>query len=173
MHGAIFAEMFERTVIDLARLIVGYCSHAYTDPEERRKFLAGLIEAAEWNQRWAIPVPKSRETNGLLMLRGIANAFQDDTTIGDALWAKDVSYSSSVSSSSQRSDHADLTFRLLPFPSFRASFPISFPHLFPGLDPRKTGRGALLSLDKVPARGGRHHPFQVSHHSCYQPFVHG
>ena len=38
-------------------------------------------------------MPKSRETNGLLMLRGVANAFQEDTTLAgdEALWAKDVS----------------------------------------------------------------------------------
>lgn len=80
-----------QTVIDLARLIIGYCNHAFEDAAKKQQFFSTLFEAAEWTKRWTIPVPKSRETNGLLLLRGIANAFQDDTTIGGAAWAKDVS----------------------------------------------------------------------------------
>jgi phospholipase A-2-activating protein len=70
--------------------VVGYCSYAFPEPEKKRIFFSALFEAAEWTKRWAVPVPKSRETNGLLMLRGLANAFQEDTSIGDSLWAKDV-----------------------------------------------------------------------------------
>lgn len=78
------------TVIDLARLVVGHCSYAFSESEKKRKFFATLFEAAEWTSRWTVPVPKSRETNGLLMLRGLANAFKEDTDMGDSLWAKDV-----------------------------------------------------------------------------------
>ncbi|KAI0761444.1 phospholipase A-2-activating protein [Irpex lacteus] len=77
-------------VIDLARLVVGHCSYAFSESEKKRKFFATLFEAAEWTSRWTVPVPKSRETNGLLMLRGLANAFKEDTDMGDSLWAKDI-----------------------------------------------------------------------------------
>ncbi|KAI0683709.1 phospholipase A-2-activating protein [Cytidiella melzeri] len=77
-------------VIDLARLIVGYCSYAFPEPDKKRKFFSTLFTAAEWSTRWTVPVPKSRETNGLLMLRGVANAFQEDTDVGGLYWAKEI-----------------------------------------------------------------------------------
>ncbi|KAI0345275.1 phospholipase A-2-activating protein [Trametopsis cervina] len=76
--------------IDLARLIVGFCVHAFPSSDQKRQFFSTLFDAAEWMKRWTVPVPKSREINGLLMLRGIANAFQEDTDMGDSLWAKDI-----------------------------------------------------------------------------------
>ncbi|THG97700.1 hypothetical protein EW026_g4355 [Hermanssonia centrifuga] len=41
----------------------------------------------EWNEPWSSPLPKSRDTNVLLLLRGLANAFQDDTTLDNGAWA--------------------------------------------------------------------------------------
>ena len=78
-------------MIDLARLVIGYCSDAFSEPDEKQKFFTALFGAAEWTSRWTVPIPKTRETNGLLMLRGVANAFKEDTDLGDGLWAKDVS----------------------------------------------------------------------------------
>ncbi len=77
-------------VVDLSRLVIGYCAPAYADPGLRQGFLTALFQAAEFNEPWTPPIPKSRETNVLLLLRGLANLFQDDTTVGaaaDGAWA--------------------------------------------------------------------------------------
>ncbi|PSR77633.1 hypothetical protein PHLCEN_2v7823 [Hermanssonia centrifuga] len=74
-------------VVDLSRLIIGYCEPAYADPETRKQFFTTLFQAAEWNEPWSSPLPKSRDTNVLLLLRGLANAFQDDTTLDNGAWA--------------------------------------------------------------------------------------
>ncbi|KAI0086219.1 phospholipase A-2-activating protein [Irpex rosettiformis] len=77
-------------VIDLARLVVGYCSDTFPEPEKKQKFFSTLFDAAEWTSRWVVPVSKSRETNGLLLLRGVANAFKEDTELEDSIWAKNI-----------------------------------------------------------------------------------
>ena len=71
-------------MVDLSRLVIGYCAPAYSDPKLRQDFLTALFQAAEFNEPWTSPIPKSRETNVLLLLRGVANLFQDDTTLGGA-----------------------------------------------------------------------------------------
>ncbi|ESK90187.1 phospholipase a-2-activating protein [Moniliophthora roreri MCA 2997] len=64
-------------VIDLARLLAGYCPGAFNTPGTKRRFLKVLTTAAEWNTPWTPPIPKARETNSYLMLRALANIYQD------------------------------------------------------------------------------------------------
>ncbi|KAI5120473.1 hypothetical protein M0805_006493 [Coniferiporia weirii] len=73
-------------VIDLARLVSGYCPSAYANPAVAAQFYASLLKAAEWDVPWDVPMPKSRETNVLLALRAIANAFQESTPVGVGDW---------------------------------------------------------------------------------------
>ena len=77
------------TVVDLSRLVIGYCAPTFADPALRQAFLASLFQAAEFNEPWRTPLPKSRETNVLLLLRATANLFQDGTSLtSDGDWAK-------------------------------------------------------------------------------------
>ena len=71
-------------VIDLARLISGFCPSSYSSPDVAGPFFAAILKAAEWESEWETPLPKHRETNVLLALRALANAFQEDTTLSDA-----------------------------------------------------------------------------------------
>jgi len=76
-------------LLDLCRLIIGYCSNAYSDPVFRQDFFRTLFKQAEWSEEWG-STQRSRDTNILLLLRGIANAFQDDTNLGDGVWADEI-----------------------------------------------------------------------------------
>lgn len=80
--------MLVPAVIDLARLVCGYCPDAYTDPSTAAHFLTSVLHAAEWDAPWEagggetlMPMPKYRETNVLLALRALVNAFQECTAI--------------------------------------------------------------------------------------------
>ncbi|EAU88837.2 phospholipase A-2-activating protein [Coprinopsis cinerea okayama7 len=68
-------------IIDLSRLLIGYCPEAFASPGEKEKFIEALFQSAEWNAPWTSPLPKHRETNILLLLRSLANAFQEGTEI--------------------------------------------------------------------------------------------
>ncbi|KAF9484697.1 phospholipase A-2-activating protein [Pholiota conissans] len=71
-------------VIDLSRLLIGFAPEAFSDPGVLDRFSESLFTAAEWSASWTEPIPKTRETNILLLLRTLANAFQEinqtDTT---------------------------------------------------------------------------------------------
>lgn len=73
--------------------MIGFCSSAYSEPAFRQSFFRTLFRAAEWTEAWGSSLPRSRDTNVLLLLRGLANAFQDDTSLGDSVWAKEASRS--------------------------------------------------------------------------------
>ena len=77
-------------VIDLARLVIGFSPGSYSKPEVRARFFEALFQGAEWQEQWSTPIPKMRETNMLLLLRALANAFQEESTIGDGAWIKFV-----------------------------------------------------------------------------------
>lgn len=77
-------------VIDLARLVSGNCPAAYSDSKVAEQFFAALLKAAEWDTPWDGPIPKSRETNMLLTLRALANAFQESTAASLGDWAAAV-----------------------------------------------------------------------------------
>ncbi|KDR73567.1 hypothetical protein GALMADRAFT_72349 [Galerina marginata CBS 339.88] len=72
-------------VIDLSRLLVGFCPEAFgssspLSPDSdllRERFVDALFKAAEWDAGWVPPLPKARETNMLLVLRTLANAFEE------------------------------------------------------------------------------------------------
>ncbi|KAF8516963.1 phospholipase A-2-activating protein [Hysterangium stoloniferum] len=73
-------------VLDLARLLIAICPSAYKGPGQALGFLNALLDAAEWSEPWRAQLPKSRETNTLLALRGVANAIQvseSDASIPD------------------------------------------------------------------------------------------
>ncbi|KAF8163523.1 phospholipase A-2-activating protein [Crassisporium funariophilum] len=72
-------------VIDLSRLLIGFCPDAFSAPDLRDKFSEALFKASEWSTPWTLPLSKARETNMLLLLRTLANAFQEDG-ITDAGW---------------------------------------------------------------------------------------
>ncbi|CAL1705580.1 unnamed protein product [Somion occarium] len=76
-------------VLDLSRLIIAHAPESYAEPEFTTRFFNALFEGAEWSQPWTpLPLPKFRETNILLLFRALANAFKDDSTIGDGAWIK-------------------------------------------------------------------------------------
>jgi phospholipase A-2-activating protein len=78
-------------VIDLARLLVGYCPEMFQNGDAKEQFYKVLFEAADWNS----PLPKIRETNTLLVLRAMVNAFQEGTK-ADEPWVRQVRYLSLV-----------------------------------------------------------------------------
>jgi len=71
-------------VIDLSRLLVGFCPEVFGSPSSsssellRERFVDALFKAAEWDAGWAPPLPKARETNMLLVLRTLANSFEEE-----------------------------------------------------------------------------------------------
>ncbi|KAI0063399.1 phospholipase A-2-activating protein [Artomyces pyxidatus] len=77
-------------VLDLARLISGFCSELVDSAGYRTIFFDALIKASELTQDGTLPSSKAKETNVLLALRTIANAFQEKTTLGDGAWAKKI-----------------------------------------------------------------------------------
>ncbi|KAI0782211.1 phospholipase A-2-activating protein [Abortiporus biennis] len=77
-------------VMDLSRLVVGYCSNLLADTAIREKFISALFHGADWSEPWQIPLPKPRETNVLLLFRALANGFQDDTIIGNGVWVHQI-----------------------------------------------------------------------------------
>ncbi|KAF8965289.1 phospholipase A-2-activating protein [Flammula alnicola] len=72
-------------VIDLSRLVVGFCPEAFGAPGVLERFADALFKAAEWHASWTAPLPKPRETNMLLLLRTLANAFQEEGQT-DGVW---------------------------------------------------------------------------------------
>jgi phospholipase A-2-activating protein len=71
-------------VIDLCRLVVGYCPVLFKDSASRDSFFSVLFKAAEWHSPWEVPLPKARETNILLVLRALVNLFQDGYPVDTA-----------------------------------------------------------------------------------------
>lgn len=65
-------------VIDLSRLLIGFCPDAFIAPGLQAKFTDALFNASEWSAPWTSHLSKARETNMLLLLRTIANAFQEE-----------------------------------------------------------------------------------------------
>jgi phospholipase A-2-activating protein len=77
-------------VIDLSRLVIGYNPGAFAAPNTSERFLGALFKAAEWDEPWASSLTKHRETNTLLLLRTLANAFQEGSPFAEADVAKKV-----------------------------------------------------------------------------------
>ncbi|KAF8637390.1 hypothetical protein AX17_002886 [Amanita inopinata Kibby_2008] len=64
-------------VVDLTRLLTGYCPEVFQSPALRERFYDTLFKAAEWFTPWNPSPSKARETNTLLLLRTLANALQE------------------------------------------------------------------------------------------------
>jgi phospholipase A-2-activating protein len=75
-------------VIDLGRLLLGFCPDVFGTPQVKEKFIEALFKAAEWEAPWTSPLPKTRETNILLLFRSLANAFQEGTKLDNAWLVK-------------------------------------------------------------------------------------
>ncbi|THU81513.1 phospholipase A-2-activating protein [Dendrothele bispora CBS 962.96] len=77
-------------VLDVSRLIVAFCPSVFqSTPDLRSKFFDALFKAAEWDLPWTAPLPKERERNVMIVLRALANIFQDGVDI-DATWTAQV-----------------------------------------------------------------------------------
>jgi hypothetical protein len=72
-------------VIDLARLLSGFCA----DRIDNNAFFDALFRAAELDNGTSSS-SKAKETNVLLVLRTVANAFQEGTKTSDGAWIEKV-----------------------------------------------------------------------------------
>ncbi|KAF5388995.1 hypothetical protein D9757_005125 [Collybiopsis confluens] len=72
-------------VVDLSRLVAVFCPGTIKDPALKSRFLKALCVAGEWPIPWTSPLVKSREVNVTLVLKTMANLFQDGTKI-DGDW---------------------------------------------------------------------------------------
>lgn len=81
---------YAQKVIDLSRLLVGFAPDAFSAPGVLERFSNSLFNAAEWSSSWTAPLPKSRETNILLLLRTFGNAFHEEDQT-DSAWLGRVS----------------------------------------------------------------------------------
>jgi phospholipase A-2-activating protein len=77
-------------VIDLGRLILAFCGPTFSTPRLREKFVEALFKASEWNTPWSSPIPKTRETNTLLLFRSLANVFGEKVDLPSS-WVIKVS----------------------------------------------------------------------------------
>ncbi|KIK61833.1 hypothetical protein GYMLUDRAFT_165567 [Collybiopsis luxurians FD-317 M1] len=68
-------------VLDLSRLVAVYCPGALNDPALKNRFLQALYVAADWSSSWTPPLVKSREVNLTLVLKTLANMFQEGTSV--------------------------------------------------------------------------------------------
>jgi phospholipase A-2-activating protein len=91
-------QLLFSTVIDLSRLLAGFCHSAFATIGLKDRFFEALFKASEWNTSWALPLPKHRETNILLLFRTVANIFQEETSL-DGTWVGRVFDSPTVTSS--------------------------------------------------------------------------
>ena len=77
-------------VLDLARLISGFCSDVVDSTGSRELFYNALFKASDWSQDWSLPLSKAKEINLLLLLRTLANAFHGKARINEGDWALTV-----------------------------------------------------------------------------------
>ena len=79
-------------MIDLARLIVAFAPQPLrADSALGDRFMDALLRASDWDEHWTPPMTKPKERNILLLLRTIANAFQENTKFENINWALKVS----------------------------------------------------------------------------------
>jgi len=65
-------------VIDLARLVLAYSPSAYGDTALRSRLVMSMFQGAEWQLAWTPPIPRPRDTNNMLVMRGLANLFENE-----------------------------------------------------------------------------------------------
>ncbi|KAF7980165.1 hypothetical protein HWV62_39631 [Athelia sp. TMB] len=78
------------SVIDLSRLVIAFGAGKSADPETRARFFHVLFDTSEWNGPWSLPLSKTKQTNVLLLLRTIANAFEEDAPISEGTWVSQI-----------------------------------------------------------------------------------
>ncbi|EIN07144.1 phospholipase A-2-activating protein [Punctularia strigosozonata HHB-11173 SS5] len=67
------------------RLILGYCPETLAQPGVRLSFIQALFKSTDWFEPWTSAwLDRSKETNFLLLFRGVSNVFQADTPSGEA-----------------------------------------------------------------------------------------
>ncbi|KAF9469300.1 phospholipase A-2-activating protein [Collybia nuda] len=76
-------------VIDLSRLLTGFCPEAFNNSDLKGRFFEALFKASEWDISWNPPLSKPRETNILLLFRTLANVFQEKTLF-EGTWVEKV-----------------------------------------------------------------------------------
>jgi len=77
-------------VMDVARLLSGFCPYYYADPSRATVFFRALLVAADWSDPWETPIPKPRDTNVLLTLRTFANMLQESTASNSLDWLAEL-----------------------------------------------------------------------------------
>ncbi|KIK94279.1 hypothetical protein PAXRUDRAFT_828136 [Paxillus rubicundulus Ve08.2h10] len=79
-------------IMDLSRLVVAYCGEAPAAPGGHERLVDSLFRASDWSSVVSrrIPMSKAQETNVLLLLRTIANCFQEGTSVNEGQWVKQV-----------------------------------------------------------------------------------
>jgi phospholipase A-2-activating protein len=92
LHNCLF--LIHIAVIDLCRLMAAFCPNICTAPGFRERFIEALFKASDWSSSWLTPLPKHRETHVLLVLRTVANMFQEGAPITDGLWVNQVHFHS-------------------------------------------------------------------------------
>ncbi|TFK54682.1 phospholipase A-2-activating protein [Heliocybe sulcata] len=75
-------------VMDLSRLVIAFSPNTFSSQELRFSFMEALFAGADWGQPWTQPLSKPRETNILLLLRALANAFSGARMVENSDWAK-------------------------------------------------------------------------------------
>lgn len=77
-------------VIDLSRLVIYFRAGTSSHPEIRDQFYECLFKAAEWGDTWSLPLSKTKQTNILLLLRTMANTFQEGAPINEGTWVNHI-----------------------------------------------------------------------------------
>lgn len=78
--------------MDLCRLVVAYSVNTPATPGDRDKFFDRLFNVSDWSSVTSREgsMLKPQETNVLLLLRTIANCFQEDTPVSEGQWVQQV-----------------------------------------------------------------------------------
>ncbi|KIJ17007.1 hypothetical protein PAXINDRAFT_168431 [Paxillus involutus ATCC 200175] len=78
-------------IMDLSRLVVAYCGEVPA-PGGRERLVDSLFKASDWSSVVSskTPMSKAQETNSLLLLRTVANCFQEGTSVNEGQWVKQV-----------------------------------------------------------------------------------
>jgi phospholipase A-2-activating protein len=77
-------------VIDLTRLLIAFRASVPAPEGVRERLFQCLFKAAEWDGTWSLPLSKTKQTNILLLLRTLSNAFQDGSPIAEGTWVNKI-----------------------------------------------------------------------------------
>lgn len=101
---AIYIDM-PIAVMDLCRLVVAYRANAPAASGIRERLFDRLFNASDWSSVISREgsMLKPQETNVLLLLRTIANCFQEDTPVNEGQWIQQVKRSLFLSTPFDRS----------------------------------------------------------------------